>query len=67
MSVGNRNHVCFKCRKTARRLHHAQAPRCPKCRSSMVVLDQSWEVPKKRDNRGWKDLFEMEQRTKYKS
>lgn len=52
-----RQYVCFDCRTTASRsCYTPKGPRCPKCRKDLTCLQRTSNVPKKRDDKGWKGL-----------
>lgn len=49
--VHRNNHVCVDCRYTCR-----LSGRCPFCRKETVYLGDKWRIPKKNDDKGWKEI-----------
>lgn len=60
--MSNRTYVCTACR-VARRGEAAgglkTAFRCPSCGGALWELSHKWRIPKKEDDRGWRELDEQ--------
>ena len=49
------NHVCLEHHTTSR----VESARCPVCGLLMRAIGTRWRIPKKADERGWRELREM--------
>ncbi len=49
-------YVCLSCRHTAKSSCTAT---CPHCRRDMITFGRNWRVPKKTDDKGWKQMQDM--------
>lgn len=60
--AGRDTWVCFKDRRAARVLKfdwHKKGPhRCPDCGAPLINMGDKLRVPKRRDDRGWKEYEE---------
>ena len=59
--MSSRTYICINCRfsKRAEANHGLNTDfRCPTCHGKLWELEWKWRIPKKNDDKGWKELRE---------
>lgn len=60
--MSKRTYICVACRTSSRREArygiNFESVRCPECQSEMWSLCWRWRIPRKSNDRGWRELAE---------
>jgi hypothetical protein len=51
-----RTYVCFPCQSAQRGGHLTGPSKCSFCHGAMIEISAKFEVPRKGDKRGWREL-----------